>query len=191
MYKVVVCLFSRGVRLGGRNGITGGKNACELWWCASSGRHRSGFIYEVGIMVAFTDRRAVTLPMGIGSQSWGQKSRGVEKAFIRVNVRGMQGVGVNRWDTATKESHLPRLSVSMQPQVCGKNGVCDHFLLNEMRVEQINITKPRQVNRRDNAYFMISSVLLRFLTYTCSFCLQIDMFYAVTLISHIFLVSSV
>lgn len=64
--------------------------------------------------------------MGIGSWSWGQKSRGRGKQLRGSMFVGMEGVGFNRWDAATEEPHLPRLSVSVQPQVCicRKNAKC-------------------------------------------------------------------
>lgn len=45
-----------------------------------------------------------------------------------------RGVRIDRWDTARDWPHLPRLSINIQPRVCGySESACVVLCVNEMR----------------------------------------------------------
>lgn len=92
----------------------------QQWWAAAG---RYSFIYEAGSGLpgamggryrAHGDRKLVT-----GS--------GVEGVGLGcVCVWGGQGGGqIDRWDPPADRPHLPRLSINVQPRVCGySESVC-------------------------------------------------------------------
>lgn len=102
----------------------GWRGGCKQQWWAAAGRYSLSFIYEVAASARVTVARGdgggvVTVHMGIGSWSQGQGSRGCGKGCVYVCVCGYGGGRINRWDAAADRPHLPRLSINVQPRVCG------------------------------------------------------------------------
>ena len=105
----------------------GWRGGCKQRWWAAAGRYSLSFIYEVAASAWVTVARGdgggvVTVHMGIGSWSQGQGSRGAVRGVcmcVYVCVCGYGGGRINRWDAAADWPHLPRLSINIQPRVCG------------------------------------------------------------------------
>jgi len=80
----------------------------------------------------------------------------------RVCVCAHGGGRLNRWDTATEEPHLPHLSISVQPRVCGYSEsvyVYIDFFMNEKTDIQINVEKQEETKQTFRHFHVFIRVL--------------------------------